>query len=307
MRIWFTADLHHGVTVDGRDLTAPLAQWCLERARPGDVLVLGGDVACGDARGFEDALRAFERFPGPRAVVAGNHDLWSSPGEGLGSDRLHETLLPEVAKESGFVWLEHEPLRVAGAADAGGGWAIAGGFGGFDFSLADPLLADLDPEERGRVREGWRTGRFAPFFWNDYRYSWRSDGSPWEHAAVCRAQIERLAAHLEALERDPAVEHVVVVTHTAAHLEQAIGHPDGRDAPACRNAWFLGLSGSRALGETISRFSKTRLSLVGHTHHERSYRSPDGRGWYNVGCDYDRKRWLIVETGGGVHTSPWIR
>jgi hypothetical protein len=308
VRIWITADIHHGIVRGEQSLSEPLATWCLERAQPGDALVLAGDVACGDARGLAECLALFADFPGPRAFVPGNHDLWSAPGDGRGSLRLFEDVLPQVGREHGFALLDAGPLRVplsGGGADANVEVVgIAGSFGGFDFGLADLTL--LTPGERSEVREGWRTGRYGGVFWQDYRYLWRRDGVSWDHAAFARACAARLAGHLSELEADPNVTSVVCVTHTGAELEQVRDHPLGLDRPLAGNTWFLGVAGASALGEAIRRHPKARLSVCGHTHHRREHTDPHGRRWVNVGCDYDRKRWLVIEPDGSLTWTDWI-
>ncbi|GIW72365.1 MAG: hypothetical protein KatS3mg102_1907 [Planctomycetota bacterium] len=306
MRIWITADVHHGMGAHP-ELTERLARWCLERAEPGDALVLAGDLACGDARGLAALFAAFAGFPGPRAFVPGNHDLWSRPDEGPGSLRLYEEVLPALGQQHGFAMLDTGPVRVPQDSGAGAGRAVAlaGSYGGYDFSLAP--LGDLPPAARQRVRAGWRSGVMDGLRWNDYVYMWRGDGRPWDHAALAAGCVARLDAQLQALEADPEVGTVVCVTHTAATREQVQQHPLARrDRPELER-WFLGLSGAAGLGAAIRRSPKTRLAVCGHTHHAREHTDAEGRRWINLGCEYRRKRWLTYEPASGTLTyGTWI-
>lgn len=302
MRIWYTADTHHGIRDEYAHLTEALARACIAEAAPGDVLVLGGDNACADGHHLAECLAAFSAFPGPRAVVPGNHDLWTGPGSERDSHRLYEEVLPAIAEEHGFHALDRGPLKV----DAGGGarLGIAGCAGGFDFTLAD--LGPLDEAERAEVLKGWQSGQFRHVFWNDYRYLVAPSGGVWDHRGFAAECAARLADHLDALERDPAVSEVFCASHFAGHLEQVRDHPAGRGRPHAGNLWFRGLGGSVRLGEAVRAHPKARTHACGHSHHERVHRDDDGRLWVNVGCDYHRKRWLVYEPGGAYRFTPWV-
>jgi len=302
MRVFVTADLHHGIEPALEPLTDAIAAWCAERAQPGDVLVLGGDNACRDAKGLADCLDAFREFPGAKTFVPGNHDLWSDPGRGLGSDVLYQKTLAELGRAHGFHLLDEGP-RVYPF--EGGALGLAGSFGGHDFSLSD--LAALDEVTREEVREGWRTGRFRHVFWNDYRFLWRADGRPWDHAAFAVSCLFRLRGHLQALDRDPAVTDIVCVTHTGATLEQVWHHPVGEGKPLEGNLWFLGLAGVKGIGDAVRATEKARLHICGHTHHVRDVREPGGLRFLNLGCDYPKKRALCWDARTREATwSPWF-
>jgi hypothetical protein len=312
VRLFVTADLHHGIRREWLPLTARLAAWVLDRAEEGDVLALAGDLACGDLKGLAPCLATFASFPGPKALVPGNHDLWSSE-DGLGARALYEGELPRIARAHGFAMLDQGPLRAPwprpAGADGGGDEAsvlgLAGGYGGYDFTLPD--LAPLDAEERAEVEAAWRTGRFRHVFWNDYAFMKEPDGGPFDHAGFAAERALRLGEHLAALERDPAVRAVACITHTGAAVEQVRDHPAGRGRPLCGNLWFRGLSGSARIGEAIARSPKTRLHVCGHTHHERAFTDETGRRFINLGCDYDRKRWLWWDPDRDeVERSEWM-
>ena len=67
------------------------------------------------------------------------------------------------------------------------------------------------------------------------------------------------------------------------------------------------IAGARALGEAVRRSPKTRLHACGHTHHEREHADADGRRWINLGCGYDRKRWLVYDVDSGEASwGPWL-
>ena len=92
MRIFITADVHHGMAHDTDHLTEALASYLADHASADDTLVIGGDLACADTRGLVECFSEFADFPGSKAFVPGNHDLWSAPdgGQGSGTHRDRE-------------------------------------------------------------------------------------------------------------------------------------------------------------------------------------------------------------------------
>ncbi len=302
MRFFITADIHHSIQEKFLPLSQKLAQHCLEQAENGDVLLLAGDNACGDLKGLKELLELFDSFPGPRALVPGNHDLWSHPDKGVGSDILYRESIPKICAQAGFHYLDQSPLKVGEPQELIG---IAGCYGGFDFSLAD--LTQLNSEDKEIVLEGWRTGLLDNLFWNDYRFTWNSETKTWDHAQFSKQNTQRLTEHLNQLESDERVKSIVCITHTAAVLDQAIGHPNGAQRPDFQRAWFRGILGSKRLGSAIQKMEKVALHVCGHTHYPKESTDPSNRHWVNIGCDYPRKRWLIYEPGEGYRFSDWIQ
>ena len=73
MRILLTADLHYN-----HPRSRPLADTLIDdmNRAGGDVLVLIGDTATHEGDLLEQCLSRF-KFPGPKLIVAGNHELWT--------------------------------------------------------------------------------------------------------------------------------------------------------------------------------------------------------------------------------------
>src|SRR4051812_14936089 len=113
MRIAVTADLHWGTRHEtGRRATLDLAAHLA--ADPPDVLVLAGDVGAGDD--FGRCLELFDKLPCAKALVPGNHDLWVTAYDPRGDSlRVFKEVLPRIAREHGFTYLDDGPLVLPGA------------------------------------------------------------------------------------------------------------------------------------------------------------------------------------------------
>ncbi len=199
--------------------------------------------------------------------------------------------------------LDWEPLRVP--LDQGV-LAIAGSYGGYDFTLAD--LRSISQGPAGII-EGWTNGQFAGMRWNDYKYCLRTEGKErvlLEPAPFCESMATRLEEQLQALEVDPQVRAILTITHTAAHREQVEGHPLQWGRPTSTVEWFTGVAGSKRLGDAIRQTSKARLSFCGHTHHQRQHVDPDGRLWINCGATYLRKCWYSWSLEEGLQHHGWL-
>jgi Icc-related predicted phosphoesterase len=69
-----------------------------------------------------------------------------------------------------------------------------------------------------------------------------------------------LHRQIEAVEADPAVRHVVVVTHHQP-FDEVVHHTGGLPWE-----YFNAFMGSTGLGEVIRRGTKVRAAIYGHTH-----------------------------------------
>ncbi|MCC6545563.1 metallophosphoesterase [Candidatus Sumerlaeota bacterium] len=267
MRILITSDLHYEVT--GHEAIRRLVAG-MEREEP-DALVLAGDIG-NPSRLFEHCLALFVRMNCPVAVLPGNHDLWRSPGET--SAALHEELLPAITRDCGFHWLPDEPMRLPG------GTAIAGNIAWYDYSARDMEA----PATEEQVEEEKR------FFCNDANnVDWEFTDR--EFAARCR---KKLTAQCQALEHDPGVRAIVVVTHVPIMKGQMEWRPD--DARwNFRNAYF----GHLTLGNELKSLGKLHWVVSGHTHlglsgaAEREGLPPIATSV--IPSDYGKPRWVTVE------------
>ena len=74
LRLAITADLHFGHNLRGDAATVLLHEHLLQD--PPDLLLLGGDI--GTDRHFTECLQLFADLPCRKALVPGNHDVWTT-------------------------------------------------------------------------------------------------------------------------------------------------------------------------------------------------------------------------------------
>ncbi len=232
-KIIVTSDLHLGITEN--DLLNQLGT-TIAAQRP-DLTVLAGDLG-EPLENFTECLRIFAGLPGTVAVLPGNHDVWAR--DGAQSQELLEQTLPSETQSAGMLWLEDAVWR---ADDL----AVAGSMAWYDYSAADPSLP-------ANMRDFALMKRMLN---NDSRYvNW-----PWTDPEVANRLGAALEQRLSALEADPTIHTVVVVTHVPLVEVQMRRRPDDVTW-GISNAYF----GNLTLGERVLRFSKVRAVISGHTH-----------------------------------------
>ena len=106
-----TSDLHYNVLRSKQPTLNLAKEVCGLRA---DALLILGDAAGQDAGIVRESLQLFDRFAGRKFFVAGNHDIWTAPGESS-LDR-YERGLPEICRQTGFHSLDLEPAVLVGYA-----------------------------------------------------------------------------------------------------------------------------------------------------------------------------------------------
>jgi hypothetical protein len=236
-----TSDLHLGIT---KEETLKRHVSAIAAEAP-DLTVLAGDVAEGYER-FRDCLDIFRGLPGKVAVLAGNHDVWAR--QGRHSWELWERALPAATRAAGMLWLED------------GAWtrdrlAVAGSIAWYDYSAAAPGL-DKDAEYWARNKGRWNMdARFVDWPHSDPEFATQvGDG---------------LIGQAEALEADPAIEAILIVTHVPLFEEQMLRLPHDL-------RWTYGNTyfGNLALGERLLFARKLRAVISGHTHVGRERRHP---------------------------------
>ena len=240
MRFAFTSDIH--TDVNGPEVLDALVERC--RALSPDLLLIAGDIATSPITWLQTVM-ALRRATPRLLLVAGNHDVWTTPElalQGLDSWGRLDRLLPALAEEAGAELLDAAPVVV-------GDLGFVGNLGWYDYSTREPELAV--------PMETYRRGVFAGLRWNDHqRAIWLEGERRMEAEEVAARLRRRLATHL----RECPAPRLVVATHTLAFSEQI----HRRDHPGWRfvNAFM----GSYAMGSLILADPRVELAIAGHTH-----------------------------------------
>lgn len=285
MRVLATADLHYN-----HPRSQPLADELIDAmsAAGGDVLLVVGDTATSAGDGLERCLSRF-RFAGPRLIVAGNHELWTTEPN---SYELFVEQLPRRVRALGWQWLETEPFMRGQA-------GIVGSIGWYDYSFAPPELGIPRRFYEHKVSPGAarRLEEFASLFepaddvppasleavarWNDGRYVklHRSD------EAFLHEILARLETQLQSLA-------------TARHVIAAIHHlPFRQLLPPPHNAqWDFAKAflGSPRIGDLLLRFRNVQHVVCGHSHLPGEA-FIDGVHAINIGSGYRSKSYRTID------------
>lgn len=244
MRILVTADLHYRPAQRGAYLA--FAEWV--RAQRPDCFVIAGDVGH-PLRLFQRGLQLFRDLDCPRALIAGNHDVYR--GE-HGSRALWQEWLPRIARDEGFVWLEEQALTL-------GPVAICGTMGWYDYSSRAPHLDFDDADYRalkGQVNHD-----------ADY-VDW-----PWSDRAMARYLGKGFAERLAGLHADAAIREVVVVTHMPI-FEAAIPRRPESLFYSVLSAYL----GNFTLGRLVRDHPKVTHVVSGHLHRHSRWSEPRRAG-----------------------------
>jgi 3',5'-cyclic AMP phosphodiesterase CpdA len=279
MRIAITADLHWGHRT-GDDAVRALAAFL--RADPPDVLVLAGDLGVGPH--FNQCLALFADLPARKALVPGNHDLWTPTDAADDSLRIFEEVLPRVSADYGFSYLDRGPLLLPEA-----GLAVVGSINWYDYSWTVDELRQRFPEELHRlVSKRFPRGRH-----NDAAFvRW-----PLDDAGFTGRVTAALETHLK--EALASIARAIVIVHHPPFQALSLSDP----GPPRPLEWLLfqAFCGNSAMEDLLKRFAdRIAFAFCGHTHRARESMLGPIRG-YNVGGDYRKKRLLIVDwPAGGV-------
>jgi hypothetical protein len=267
-RIVVTSDLHLGIT-SAEEIRALAERIRAERPA---LTVLAGDIG-EPYEQFVACLDLFRGLPGEVAVLAGNHDVWTTDGRHRSQD-LFERLLPEATRDAGMHWLENDSWQ-------SGGLAVAGSMAWYDYTAADPTL----PPHPGEYWVALKA-RFHP----DARFiDW-----PWSDRELAVRLGDGLCARVAQAQADPAVWGIAVVTHVPLFEQQMLRKPwDSRWGAT--NAYF----GNLTLGERLRDVPKLRYVLSGHTHvgrEGRVDRAPlDQLPVVVVPSDYEHPAYVAVD------------
>jgi len=270
VRIAATADLHYGMRPAWDAAVRELARRIVDRSP--DVILVAGDVAIAHPGEVIECLSLFSDSSARKLVVPGNHDIWTSlAGEGADSLTIYEEIFPKSAALAGFHTLDRSPVVV----DAVG---FAGSIGWYDYGFADVAL-DVP-------REAY-AAKYLPGIgmWNDGRFvQWRHDD-----LSFTRTVVDRLKDHLSVVREQASC--IVVLTHHLA-FEQLVVRRAHRGWEF-HNAFM----GTPRLGRLLLEEPKVRLTICGHSHHERRVQVGHMEA-VNIGSTYTRKRFLLFEVDG---------
>ncbi len=268
-KILFTADLHWKLYPTGDACTLDMVEY-ISRA-DADAFIIAGDVAGRDLEGFRECLELFSDFSGFKLVVPGNHDLWTNDGD---SRDRHRSLLPDVARECNFHYLDQGPFT---RGDVG----IIGNIGWYDYSFRNTDIGlSLEDYERKNV-----PGRCG---WNDRRYiNWNLTDE--QFTEQC---LQRLRKHYSQVEND--VDEVVCVLHHIAFRD--LLYPEMSFPLEFCRAYL----GSERFGRLLLRCSKVRHLVCGHRHGKDSHRE-NGLQSFVVGGEYKKKQLLEIDLEQDAH------
>jgi calcineurin-like phosphoesterase family protein len=234
-RLVVTSDLHLGIST--ADQISALAER-IAGEQPA-LTVLAGDIG-EPYEQFVACLDLFRALPGDVAVLAGNHDVWTTDRR-YGSQDLFERLLPRAAHDAGMLWLEDDSWQRDGL-------VVAGSMAWYDYTAADPGLPAHPVEYWVDLKR-----RFHP----DARYiDW-----PWSDVEVAERLGDGLRERVARAERDAAIWGIAVVTHVPIFERQMLRKP-GDTRWGATNAYF----GNLTLGRHLRDGAKLRYVLSGHTH-----------------------------------------
>lgn len=264
-----TSDLHlHLYAAGDASVEQLIPRACASDA---DVLIVAGDVTNGSTENFAACLMRFQDFKGTKLLVPGNHDLWTSF---LDSRTKYETLLPEIAAETGFHVLDKAPFVM-------GRTAFIGNIGWYDYSLRSDRLNMTLSQYRSKTVPGVCT-------WNDKMYvKWDLEDD--EFTQMCLDSLQRHYAQVE-----PQVDQVVVVLHHLPFVE--LVHESNNVALEFCRAYM----GSSRFGELLLECPKVRYVICGHRH-SVSECTKNGVKAMVIGSEYSLKRMLTLNLVSGEH------
>jgi predicted phosphohydrolase len=207
------------------------------QAEAPDLFIIAGNIG-EPLDTFRETLSLFEGLPCPRALVTGNRDVWHRE-EGPSSQQLWEESLMIAIRAGGFVWLEQENLVLDGV-------GVCGTVAWYDYSGRDTKLgytAEQYEQLKGLVSSDAR------------HIDW-----PWSDRDFASYLHEGFASRIEALERNRAVEHILVITHIPVFKEAIMHIPDD-----IRWRFGAAYTFNLSLGRVIAPKTKVRHVVSGHT------------------------------------------
>jgi hypothetical protein len=269
VKLAITADLHLPITRLERlgQLTGEMAEFAP------DAVIVAGDLAESLAD-LERCLALFRQsFSCPVLVIPGNHDLWVRRTND--SRQLWEEGLPQTVARAGCCWLEGRSFLVPGPVQ--GSVGIVGTIAWYDYSAADPSV------------------QASALAFAQQKYNYNPDALlidwEWSDPEFAERVAGPFLQSLDALEDNPGVGPVVVVTHVPIVEGQLCRQPDN-PVWAFSNAYL----GNWTLGHKVLARSKVTHIISGHTHIGQRClvaREKDPAVEAHVlACDYEKPVWL---------------
>jgi predicted phosphohydrolase len=280
LRIAITADLHYGTRHTAGNLATLELVTHLFEHQP-DVLILAGDIGAGDE--FARCLDLFAPLTCLKALVPGNHDIWVSSVDPRGdSYRVYQQVLPQLAAERGFHYLDHSPLLLPES-----GLAIAGSINWYDWTWAIDQLREATPDWAERLRNK----RFVRGRHNDANFvRW-----PFDDTSFTTEVVDTLVRHLD--ESLAKLDRAIVVTHHPPFRD--LNYPE-RTQPGIDALLWKAFSGNVKLENALAqRADRIDFAFCGHTHFAREGNFAGIRG-HNIGGDYHFKRLLELSWPEGT-------
>ena len=286
MRLLVTADLHYN-----HGKSRPVAEDLIDRMNGagGDAVLVVGDTAVADGDALERCLARFT-CPGPKLLVAGNHELWT---HGPDSHALFTDDLPRRARALGWHWLEDDPF-------VAGDTAIVGTVGWYDYSFAPPELgiprrfyaAKVSPGAAGRLGGAFASllettddilpvARDVVARWNDGKF-----------VKLGRTDEQFLQERLDDLQRSlVSVEHcrtVVAAVHCVP-FRQLLPPPH-----SAQWDFVKAYLGSDRIGQLLLSHRNVKHAYCGHSHLAREATVGDLHA-VNIGSGYRWKTFHAVD------------
>jgi predicted phosphohydrolase len=288
MRIIVTADLHYNIERSKTPTERVAREIC---AAGGDILLLVGDCVSTDLGVLDELLLLFAGFKGPKLLVSGNHELWTT-GEGDSLRRYEEDLHAACAR-NGVHYLDAEPYRADGV-------AFVGSVGWYDYSFRRAKLGiplrfykhKLGPGAAAQLeahRHLLAPGDEIEPQAKEVTTRWM-DGVrvrlPMDDVAFTRRLADKLRRHLE--NAAARARRVIVGIH---HLPFAQLVPQ---SIIPNWAFANGFMGSELFGEIVLDYPQVSHLFCGHSHQYKRLR----RGHVeciNVGSTYREKRFEVLD------------
>ena len=258
-------------------------------AAGGDAVLVVGDTAVADGDALERCLSRFT-CPGPKLVVAGNHELWT---HGPDSYAVFTDDLPRRVRALGWHWLEADPVRF-------GDVAVVGTVGWYDYSFATPELGIPRRFYAAKVSPGAAErlgGAFAPLLepaddilpvareivarWNDGKF-----------VKLGRSDEQFLAERIDALERSlvSVADYPMVVAAThCVPFRQLLPPPH-----SAQWDFVKAYLGSERIGQVLLAQANVKHVYCGHSHLPREATIGDVHA-VNVGSGYRLKTFHALD------------